>query len=72
MDNDKLLSEEELEKVIVGLNLNMSNPISGITREQAEQIAKNLGTGKDNGSWRTMSAEQFMEWWEKSNGRKPE
>ena len=34
----------------------------------ADDVAA-LGDGKDMGSWKTMSGEQFMKWWEDSNGK---
>ena len=44
----------------------MTNPVV-IPESQAENIAKELGDGKDMGSWKTMSSEQFMKWWEETN-----
>ena len=44
-------------------NFNMPNPVASLTEEQALEIAKELGDGKDMGSWRTMSGEEFMRWW---------
>lgn len=70
--NKKLaeLSEDELKQVTGGENrpmMGMANPVAGMTKEQAEAIARELGGGKDMGSWRTMSGDEFMKWWEKSN-----
>lgn len=58
MDNRKI-SEQELEQVIGG----MANSEAGMSEEQARKIAENLGEGNDMGSWKTMSGEQFMDWW---------
>ena len=50
--------------------MGMSNPVAGISREQAEAIAKTLGDGTNMGSWRTMSEEEFMKWWAETNNEK--
>ncbi|MCQ2424179.1 MAG: bacteriocin [Clostridia bacterium] len=68
MKNKNELNEKELSEVTGGA-LGMSNPVSGITREQAEAMARELGLGKDMGSWRTMSSEDFMAWWRASNNQ---
>lgn len=68
MEKKVELSEKELEKVDGGLG--MSNPASGISEEEAKKVACALGEGKDMGSWKTMSGDQFMEWWSASNGKK--
>lgn len=65
------LSGEELEKATGGI-MSMTNPAAGISREQAEAIAREFGDGKDMGSWKTMSGEQFLKWWEASNGKNQE
>ena len=54
-------------KTVGGMFASMSNPVAGMPREQAEQIAASLGDGTDMGSWRTMSGEQFLRWWAASN-----
>ena len=70
--NKKLaeLSEDELKQVTGGATrpmMGMANPVAGMPKEQAEAIARELGGGKDMGSWRTMSGDEFMKWWEESN-----
>ena len=45
----------------------LPNPVASQTREEALRIAAQLGDGKDMGSWRTMSGEQYMQWWESSH-----
>ena len=45
----------------------MTNPAADISKEKAENITMELGDGKDMGSWKTMSGEQFMKWWEETN-----
>lgn len=64
MENKFELNEKELEQVIGGLG--MTNPVSGLTEEEAMKIAEKLGNGRDMGSWRTMSGAQFLEWWQSS------
>ena len=59
------LSDDELQEITSGAGV--ANPVSGLSREKAEKIAKTLGDGEDHGSWRSMSGEQFMKWWESSN-----
>lgn len=54
-------------KTAGGMFASMANPVAGMPREQAEQIAASLGDGTDMGSWRTMSGEQFLRWWAASN-----
>ena len=66
MKNTKVeLKDNELENVSGGV-LSMVNPVV-IPETQAEHIAMELGDGKDMGSWKTMSGEQFMKWWEETN-----
>lgn len=48
----------------------MANPVAGMSREEAERIAAELGDGTDMGTWRTMSGEQFLKWWAASNPQK--
>lgn len=48
----------------------MTNPAADISKEKAENITMELGDGKDMGSWKTMSGEQFMKWWEETNRSK--
>lgn len=67
----KKLDDKELEKITGGV-LGMSNPVAGMSREQAEEIALSLGPGKDMGSYTTMSGDQFMKWWASVNGIKEE
>lgn len=57
------LNEDELSEVLGGV----ANPASGLTRENAEKIAKSLGDGQSQDSFTTMSGDQFMKWWKKSN-----
>jgi len=45
----------------------LGNPVAGMSQEEAFQIALSLAEGKDMGSWSTMSAEQFLLWWQESN-----
>ncbi len=59
------LSEDELKQVTGGQG--MSNPVAGMPREQAERIAKELDEGTYVGQWYTMTGNEFMEWWRKSN-----
>ncbi len=68
--NEKLsaLTEDELKEVSGGM-ASMANPVSGMSEEEARRIAEELGEGKDMGSWKTMSKEQFLKWWESSNRR---
>ena len=64
MEDKKLLNNEELEKVSGGVNFSdVPNPLSIQTKEEALKIAEQLGAGKDMGSWKTMSGEEFMQWW---------
>lgn len=66
MKNTKVeIKDNELENVSGGV-FSMANPVV-IPKTQAENIAKELGDGKDMGSWKTMSSEQFMKWWEETN-----
>ncbi len=66
MDNQKkTLREEDIDRIIGGLG--MANPASGISKEQAVKIATELGDGKDEGSYKTMTGDQFMDWWKESN-----
>ena len=61
MKNTKAeIKNNELENVSGGV-FSMANPVV-IPESQAENIAKELGDGKDMGSWKTMSSEQFMKW----------
>ncbi|GEM_PF-2957138 len=45
----------------------MANPVAGLSREEALEIAVALAEGKDMGSWQTMSADEFLRWWADSN-----
>lgn len=45
----------------------MTNPVAGMSREEAWKRAIELGSGRDCGSYRTMSSKEFMEWWASSN-----
>ena len=64
MEDKKLLNNEGLEKVSGGVNFtDVPNPLSIQTKEEALKIAEQLGAGKDMGSWKTMSGEEFMQWW---------
>ncbi len=58
-----LSSQKEVEKTksFVG------NPVSGMSKEEAFDIAVQLAEGKDMGSWNTMTAEEFLQWWLSSN-----
>ena len=59
------IKDNELENVSGGV-FSMANPVV-IPETQAENIARELGDGKDMGSWKTMSGEQFLKWWEETN-----
>ena len=70
MKNTKVeIKDNELESVSGGV-LSMTNPAADISKEKAENITMELGDGKDMGSWKTMSGEQFMKWWEETNRSK--
>ena len=49
------------------IGYSMKNPVAGISREEAWERAISLGSGRDCGSYKTMSAGEFMEWWASSN-----
>lgn len=58
------LNNENLEKVAGGI----SNPVSGLSYEEAIKKAKELGSErKDMGGWTRMSERDFMNWWRDSN-----
>ena len=64
MEDKKILNNEELEKVSGGVSFtDVPNPLSIQTKEEALKIAEQLGAGKDMGSWKTMSGEEFMQLW---------
>ena len=65
------IKDDDLKDVTGGM-LSMKNPVAGMSREEAEHTAIELGEGQDMGSWKTMSGEQFMKWWEASNQIKKE
>ena len=69
MKNTKAeIKDNELENISGGV-LSMTNPVA-IPKTQAEHIAMELGDGKDMGSWKELSSEQFMKWWEETNHSK--
>ena len=43
------------------------NPVSGMSKKDAWEYALTLGAGQNHGSYKTMSAKDFMEWWAASN-----
>ncbi len=61
------LSEDELKKVVGGQGI--SNPVAGMSEEEAMRIAQQLDEGTYIGPWQSMSGEQFLKWWRASNGR---
>lgn len=55
----------------LGIRGNLSGTIAspvGLSQEEAEKIAEELGEDKHMGSWSTMSGEQYMDWWRAANG----
>ena len=66
MDSKKL-NEQGLEQVTGGHGL--PSPVVGIPEENSLRIAKQLDEGTFDGSWQSMSGEQFLAWWRASNGR---
>lgn len=50
----------------------MPNPVSimTVTEEEALKIAADLGNGKNVGSWKTMSGQEFMNWWRSCHANK--
>lgn len=75
MKNKKMMRKENERKsaagALAGKMIGMPNPVSALTEEEARKIADGLGEGKDMGSWKTMSGEQFMKWWESSHKETP-
>ena len=63
------LSEDELKQVTGGHGISVSNPLAGMSEEEAKRIAQQLDEGTYYGPWVGMSGAQFMEWWKTSNGR---
>ena len=63
------LTEDELKQVTGGHGISVSNPLAGMSEEEAKRIAKQLGEGTYFGPWNGMSGAQFMEWWRASNGQ---
>ena len=59
------LDEEELKTVSGGIG--MANPVAGMSFDEAYDIAWKLGHGENWGTWETMGAVEFMEWWKASN-----
>ncbi len=58
------LYDNDLKKVSGGI----SNPVSGLSYEEAMKKAKELGPDqKDMGGWKQMSQKDFMNWWRSSN-----
>lgn len=71
MENFENIDEKTLEKVTAGLGtMGMKNPVAGMPKSQALEIAAKLGNGIDDNGVTTMSGEQFMKWWEESNNIK--
>ncbi len=69
MENKKVLNNEELEKVSGGAAFaDIPNPLTIQTEEEARLIADKLGNGNDMGSWKTMSGEEYMQWWRSTHG----
>lgn len=66
MENEKKPEKKRTTKAFGGQMMNMPNPVSSLTEEEAKAIAESLGDGKDMGSWRTMSGKDFMKWYESS------
>ena len=64
--NNETLTEVDYQKI--GF-VSMPNPVAGMTREDAWKRALELGSGTDCGSYKTMSAKEFMEWWASSNNK---
>lgn len=58
---------EELVKTTLGGSNKMS--AAGLSADEARKIAVALDDGKDMGSWKTMSGEQFLKWWESNGGK---
>ena len=69
--NKKLaeLNEEELAQVTGGHGISISNPLAGMSEEEAKRIAQQLDEGTCFGPWNGMSGEQFLAWWRASNGQ---
>ena len=79
MDNKKMLGNEELEKVVGGIESANIVGYGGSAPElPAQQLRDNvyqemfkavdeLGDGKDVGTWKTMSGEEYMQWWRSLN-----
>ena len=71
--SSKFLKNDDLSSVSGGKvsddkSYNMKNPVTGLSREEAELKAKSLGKdGKNMGSWKSQSALDFMKWWADSN-----
>lgn len=59
------LNVDDLEQFAGG----MSNPVAGLTLEQARKRAAELDALKQDVSFSTMTGAQFMEWWAKTNNQ---
>ena len=72
--SSKFLKNDDLSSVSGGKSsddkfCDMTNPVAGLTKDQAESYArKNLGKDSKNmGSWKSQSALDYMKWWAFSN-----
>ncbi len=64
MEEKNVLQDKDMEKVSGGTKFaELPNPVNVLTEEEARLIAAELGDGKDMGLWKTMSGEQYMQWW---------
>ena len=63
------VDNDDLDSVSGGRLCNMKNPVAGLSKEEAEKIAKSLGNGKSMYSWKTQSALDYMKWWAYSNNK---
>lgn len=64
--NEKaVINDKELEAVTGG-TLFIANPVANMSETEAEKIAAELGDGKDMGSWKTMSGDEFLKWLEET------